>query len=177
MWYHFRNLIYFSVLLRIPPVEGYDIWYINSRIMTTSLMLIDLDQKISIRDRNRMDRQSWNFWVLSLLSKIVLRILEETMWSSSVIIKQLNYCFLNKLFGAIFDRWLNILQQYDLEILVSTRWPESSGWCFVTLSFKPKHAHFGSQPRWTWSSFGCIWWIYTQYQMTVRRLLRQFASR
>lgn len=37
-------------------------------------MLIDLDQKISIRDRNRMELLS-----LSLLSKIVLRILEETM--------------------------------------------------------------------------------------------------
>lgn len=52
-------------------------------------MLIDLDQKISIRDRNRMELLS-----LSLLSKIVLRILEETMWSSSGIIKQWNYCFL-----------------------------------------------------------------------------------
>lgn len=52
-------------------------------------MLIDLDQKISLRDRNRMELLS-----LSLLSKIVLRILKETMWSSSVIIKQWNYCFL-----------------------------------------------------------------------------------
>lgn len=42
-------------------------------------MLFDLDQKVSISGRNRMEQQSWNFWLLSLLSQTVPRTLEETM--------------------------------------------------------------------------------------------------
>lgn len=77
MCYHFRNLIYLSVLLWILPVE--EICYINSTMMTSPLMLFDLDEKVSISSRNRMDQQSWNFWVLALLSQTVPRILEEPM--------------------------------------------------------------------------------------------------
>lgn len=52
-------------------------------------MLIDFDQKISIRDRNRME-------LLSVITAVkdCASYIEETMWSSSVIIKQWNYCFL-----------------------------------------------------------------------------------
>lgn len=57
-----------------------------------------------------------NFWVLSLLSQTVPRILKGNHVIAECDHQAFKPLFLNKLPGAIFDRWLTILQQYDLEI-------------------------------------------------------------